>query len=782
MKKNRRITIGVLIGNADSPHTRGLIRGISRAAQHMDVNVILYLGMHTGSYYRTVFGEQNTTESIYDYQMNVVYDYALLGGVDALIIAYGSLDIYLEHNDREQFLAKFRGIPHVLAEECGDGTESAVISDNYRGMKELAQHLITVHHCRNFCYLAGPSGNTDAEERRKAVEDALKEAGLPFDASRIEYGDYSSAVSLPVERLLTQHPDADALMCANDVMAAAAYKVCAARGLRVGRDILVTGYDDADEISVSLMPALTTVRQNPYDLGWRCMEKAAALCRGEQTGPEKLTAEVMLRDSCGCRNQQPENLFSADTLEEQLKKMASFIAGDTVWSAYDAPIRQQVEKELDWVFAEALRLSREDPDMTKKESRNFLDAVSRLLAGEISESISMPSLLHDVMICKRFLAGRYSGETQHQGTLRISNLLQQAIEKSILQKNKEESDEFRNITWFLSLISRNMIDHIGSEQKFYAAALELLPSMKMDHAFLFILDKPVEHTSGAPWSCPEHLRLAAKLDTSGGQAYSRAKQPILSRSNGMSDRFEVFRREKQTTLSVIPLFTGRRQYGVLAAQVREENLPLLYLAGMQISLALDFRRLTLIQKQTQMQLKNALHDVNDKNTILNFLSETDQLTDCLNRRGFIEKAVSFCTRSRGKQGVLFFADLDHLKEINDVFGHIEGDFAIRTAADCMRRAAAPGAIIARIGGDEFVVLQREEAAGQEAFIRKVHENCARVNEVSGKPYYIELSCGAASFECRPGMQLGQLIADADQYLYSEKKKRRPSLIREKRTE
>ena len=72
----KRYTIGVMIGNANSPHTMNLMQGI---------------------FHKSYFGED--TEDDYDYQFNVVYDYQAFADADALIIAYGSLCIFLDEKE-----------------------------------------------------------------------------------------------------------------------------------------------------------------------------------------------------------------------------------------------------------------------------------------------------------------------------------------------------------------------------------------------------------------------------------------------------------------------------------------------------------------------------------------------------------------------------------------------------------------------------------------------------------------------------------------------------------
>ncbi len=93
----KRYTIGVMIGNANSPHTMNLMQSIFHAAKSMDVNVLFFLGIHSSYYYKSYFGED--TEDDYDYQFNVVYDYQAFADADALIIAYGSLCIFLDEKE-----------------------------------------------------------------------------------------------------------------------------------------------------------------------------------------------------------------------------------------------------------------------------------------------------------------------------------------------------------------------------------------------------------------------------------------------------------------------------------------------------------------------------------------------------------------------------------------------------------------------------------------------------------------------------------------------------------
>lgn len=132
---------------------------------------------------------------------------------------------------------------------------------------------------------------------------------------------------------------------------------------------------------------------------------------------------------------------------------------------------------------------------------------------------------------------------------------------------------------------------------------------------------------------------------------------------------------------------------------------------------------------------------------------------------------------------LFFADLDHLKEINDCFGHSEGDFAIRAAARLLHDGFSPDSVVGRVGGDEFLVLTPEQPSPGEnvqpplASIEQISRQANAFNAVSGKPYYVEISFGCREFVSGDGIRIGAELDMADQYLYADKQNRRASVRR-----
>jgi diguanylate cyclase (GGDEF)-like protein len=159
--------------------------------------------------------------------------------------------------------------------------------------------------------------------------------------------------------------------------------------------------------------------------------------------------------------------------------------------------------------------------------------------------------------------------------------------------------------------------------------------------------------------------------------------------------------------------------------------------------------------------------------LLQQLSFNDELTGLLNRRGFISMAQQHLKIAQREawQMVLLFADLDKLKDINDNFGHPEGDRALRAVAGVLKETFRTSDVIARLGGDEFIVLAiNAPAAGVQKMIGRLQKNIERYNQ-HNRYYQISLSCGVARFEPGSTISLEEMILQADKALYDQKRNR-----------
>ena len=154
------------------------------------------------------------------------------------------------------------------------------------------------------------------------------------------------------------------------------------------------------------------------------------------------------------------------------------------------------------------------------------------------------------------------------------------------------------------------------------------------------------------------------------------------------------------------------------------------------------------------------------------LSEHDELTGLLNRRGFnrmAEHAIRSAGRSQRHDAVLY-VDLDRFKPINDTYGHAAGDEALRCVAQVIRATVRDADFGGRLGGDEFAIfavgLREGEGHVLAARLRANLEAHNAEAAAAGRPFRIAFSVGVAEVE--PGDNLASLLVRGDAALYAQK--------------
>jgi diguanylate cyclase (GGDEF)-like protein len=153
------------------------------------------------------------------------------------------------------------------------------------------------------------------------------------------------------------------------------------------------------------------------------------------------------------------------------------------------------------------------------------------------------------------------------------------------------------------------------------------------------------------------------------------------------------------------------------------------------------------------------------------LALSDDLTGLQNRRGFLALAGQQLKQAHrsGQHVLLFSCDLNNLKTINDSYGHQEGDHAIVRTAEALKQTFRNSDILARFGGDEFWVLAFEASVQhEESILERLKENLRRASALEPR-YSLSLSMGLARFDPRRPLSLQDLMAEADNAMYQQKK-------------
>ena len=245
---------------------------------------------------------------------------------------------------------------------------------------------------------------------------------------------------------------------------------------------------------------------------------------------------------------------------------------------------------------------------------------------------------------------------------------------------------------------------------------------------------------------------------------------------------EAFHPKERYELIAEALYEAEERIGVLLMSMGAEGMDTYEILRRRLGSVLHAmdttQNLITLNRKLQEEIRireKAEEKLREAMEALQNLSLTDDLTGLYNRRGFVtlgEQQLKFCQREH-EPFLLLFIDMDGLKQINDQFGHQEGDLAIKTAAAVIRETMREVDIVARLGGDEFTVFAgKADRHNLDVIKDRISRNLAKANEKMGKAYNVSMSMGVYCndpADCENTKTLTQILELADRDLYEVKK-------------
>lgn len=667
MQEKKRHSVSVMIGGGHSYFTHQMIRGIAEKAREEDVNPYFFLRIHTKPFFRGMLGD--ISNNYYDYQFNTIHDYSRIAGTEGSIVGYGTIGFHMQVNNVESFASRYNDQPLVIVTEKSSLPNChCIISDNRRGMHDLVNHLITDSGCRKILFMRGPEGNTDAIERYMGYLDAMSEHGLSVEPKMIGLGDYSAYMDDEIECILDANPDADGFAFSNDEMASSCYRVCKKRGIRIGKDLMVTGFDSG-RFAEKMVPPLTSVFQDSHGMGVQAVSDMVRILNGAAPSLVRYPVQLMVRESSG--------------------------------TAVSAP--KKADTHFDW---------HQEREQLRQDAAN----------------------------------------------------------------REQDFQEYQGKSWYIPMMARELNDSMDSEPEFCREIMEKLRILNAGTAYLFLLDHSLSYDGVEEWSCPDNLFLAAWLRNGETFAYQPYDRPRVTRERGIAQLTDD---GKLHQFMVFLLFSGDRQYGLLACDVPVEELSFFYVVSLQLGLSLHYFELAQIQEMNRRRMAQDMERIRAKNMELDRLSGYDMLSGLLNLRGLTMRVNQMLANGVRCSGYVIYCDLDHLKQINDYFGHSAGDYAISACADILRSCIRDSDAVARTGGDEFIcMVLTEDPTFAEKFRTRLREACEKENNTSGQPFYVGISVGIQPLMLNSYEDFSTAAALADHALYEAKKHRRQDVRRD----
>ncbi|MFN1514934.1 LacI family DNA-binding transcriptional regulator [Vibrio owensii] len=281
LASSRSNSIGMLVGSLDGPFYGPLMHNAENTVRESNNHLIVTSGLESHS---------REIDSI---------NFLRSKQVDGLIIHSDMLsdDELIEVIEKTpSTIVLNRYIPEV-ADKC-------IFIDNELGGYLATKHMLENGHTKVAC-ITGQLSKIDSRDRLQGYRNALTEHGIDYDTNLIVEGRFDhedrGLNHTCARRLLDRDPEITAIFCHNDNIALAVYDVAYERGLEIGKDISVVGFDN-DSHSQHIRPKLTTVNFPVREMGCEAAQGVIALVhKQERPLKHKLTPELIVRESVGKR-------------------------------------------------------------------------------------------------------------------------------------------------------------------------------------------------------------------------------------------------------------------------------------------------------------------------------------------------------------------------------------------------------------------------------------------------------------------------------------------------
>lgn len=412
----------------------------------------------------------NSFSNLYDWEKQDIgesnifqlMNYNLIDGIILLSETIKNSDIRDDIVEK----AKVYNIPVVSIDHHIEGCYNV----NFRytnAIEEIITHLIEEHHYTRINFIAGHKGNEFSEERLAVYKKVLEEHGIPVEEERIGYGDFWRG---PTERVISDFLASDlplpqAIVCANDAMAIAAFKYLSQAGYKIPEDIAITGFDGIRE-ALEHSPAITTAKHNYHETIMCAFQILERYFKGESQDDQYwIDSQILYGSSCGCKDVQARKYSTLvrelyeqiDFYDQfnglQIKMTANLTDNDSFYGVFD-----NLKDYADNFLTNKFWLCISDDFLSEKE------VLSDIIEEESFKRVGYSATM-DIML------SRCDGEWQ--GITDFSTV-------SLLPHLDEILDEENNVM-FLPL-------HVLERSIGYVAVVYDPYKMRLNHAYQFLMN------------------------------------------------------------------------------------------------------------------------------------------------------------------------------------------------------------------------------------------------------------------------------------------------------
>ena len=363
-------------------------------------------------------------------------------------------------------------------------------------------------------------------------------------------------------------------------------------------------------------------------------------------------------------------------------------------------------------------------------------------------------------------------ETDHD---QFEQLGYEAVSDAICYAQKKELPQPETVKTFnfvekeaseaLSLVSKvsyALFHRKYPSEKAYDVISEVAAKEGIKTGSVMLYDKKIRNTIKYWWEKPETISVKSIL-TSGIVSELEPEQRTTETSKVIAN----ITKDKPNVLIAGALFVGEYQLGLLITEFTANMLTDHYFESL-LSVVTGASRISYLEKELKKTVEE-LYEVQEElardDSVLDHIGDQDYLTGGLNRRGFFAKAYDLLKDSfkPGKYAIVAYIHMESLKRINEMYGHDEGDRAVKKVAGILEDVFED-CIYGRIRGDEFAVIEITDEEGKsESFRQEMSTQNARLLADSSR-YMNHLQYSICEFSHDDNLSLREMLKETDDNL------------------
>ena len=567
--EDRHLNIGLMISDLEEDYAGEVCRGAIIGAEEIDANLFIF----PGRYIDAVYVDPEYCK--YEYQHNTLFSYAFPEEIDVLLVLAGTIGNYISDKRKKEFLEGLGDIPVITLASEIEGYPS-ICFDNKSGIRECTEHLITEHKCTRIGFVSGPETNSEAAERMSAYTQALQRHGIIMDQNRIVYGDFSPYSQDVVRELLDRCPDLEAIVFANDSMALGGYQVFEERGIEVGHDILVTGFDNIPDSAI-LTPPLTTVEADASELGYSAVLECLKIRDNIPIRSIKVRSTMVKRRSCGClgysgpydKKSSDKNIFVFNHYlcrgDEQTVSVLCKYLFDSYKSSSVIP---EVMKEFAGYFKKVFEVLKSDDKggitLTEEAKAYIPEGFENLMTSRNMKYIANDKLCRVIdYLTDRFITVLENADDKKDMALIFTGLYQVYI-KAAVTYCEDRVDDMKKFSMYSGLITKDLLIFDSFDDSAYSSVTGKLRALNIKSSYLYVFENTIVHKNGEKWTPPESVLFKSYHNGQDLEEFFDEDQKL-----GIRHLFDhgYIPKDRRFTMVLFPLFLNEEQYGLLLCEL-----------------------------------------------------------------------------------------------------------------------------------------------------------------------------------------------------------------------